>query len=261
MDIFKGKTMLKFFRNIRRELLKASHFKSYTLYAIGEIMLVIIGILIALFINDWRKNIALKQDELEILKSLDAEFKETKAHIEKYIDRNQNLIEINQLLLAYCANADTDFSNTKFDSLLYNGAWNVGLTLNQGVFSELISTGKLSNISSQNLRALLSLWAGVREDAVRTDNLGLEYLQTKISNYLDQKVHWAAMSKFDPDGTNIEIFRAHSVDRILFSKELELENFIVNHLWYTQSKINTAKSLINLNTQILKAIESSQTTK
>ncbi|MFD2725701.1 DUF6090 family protein [Hyunsoonleella rubra] len=51
--------MIKFFRKIRQKLLSENKFSKYLLYAIGEIVLVVIGILIALQINDWneqRKN-------------------------------------------------------------------------------------------------------------------------------------------------------------------------------------------------------------
>ena len=44
--------MIKFFRKIRQQLLNESKFKKYLLYAIGEIILVVIGILIALAINN-----------------------------------------------------------------------------------------------------------------------------------------------------------------------------------------------------------------
>ncbi|MFH4967884.1 DUF6090 family protein [Gaetbulibacter sp. M240] len=47
--------MLKFFRNIRKRLLSESKFRNYFLYAIGEIILVVIGILIALQINNWNE--------------------------------------------------------------------------------------------------------------------------------------------------------------------------------------------------------------
>jgi len=43
--------MLKFFRRIRQELLSENHFSKYLLYALGEILLVVIGILIALQVN------------------------------------------------------------------------------------------------------------------------------------------------------------------------------------------------------------------
>jgi hypothetical protein len=51
--------MIKFFRHIRQRMIKESKVSKYLLYAIGEIVLVVIGILIALQINNWneqRKN-------------------------------------------------------------------------------------------------------------------------------------------------------------------------------------------------------------
>ncbi len=48
--------MIKFFRKIRQKLLSENKFSKYLIYAIGEIVLVVIGILIALQINNWNEN-------------------------------------------------------------------------------------------------------------------------------------------------------------------------------------------------------------
>ena len=48
--------MIKFFRRIRQQLLTENKFSKYLIYAIGEIILVVIGILIALQINNWNEN-------------------------------------------------------------------------------------------------------------------------------------------------------------------------------------------------------------
>ncbi|MBD3892239.1 DUF6090 family protein [Olleya marilimosa] len=48
--------MIKFFRKIRQKLLSENKFSKYLIYAIGEIVLVVIGILIALQINNWSEN-------------------------------------------------------------------------------------------------------------------------------------------------------------------------------------------------------------
>ena len=59
--------MLKFFRRIRQKLLVESKISSYFLYAIGEIILVVIGIMIALqlnIMNDYRKSEFLGHFEL-----------------------------------------------------------------------------------------------------------------------------------------------------------------------------------------------------
>ena len=55
--------MIKFFRKIRQRLLTENNFSKYLLYAVGEIFLVVIGILIALQINNWNVN---KQETKEL---------------------------------------------------------------------------------------------------------------------------------------------------------------------------------------------------
>ncbi|WP_299365098.1 DUF6090 family protein [Winogradskyella sp.] len=66
--------MIKFFRHIRQGLIKENRFSKYLLYAVGEIILVVIGILLALQFNDWkdhRKNLVAEQ---KILQGLLTEF-------------------------------------------------------------------------------------------------------------------------------------------------------------------------------------------
>lgn len=59
--------MLRFFRQIRKKLIEQDNVRKYLLYAIGEIILVVIGILIALQINTWNTNKIKKSDESQIL--------------------------------------------------------------------------------------------------------------------------------------------------------------------------------------------------
>ena len=67
--------MIKFFRKIRQNLLSEGKTGKYLKYAIGEIILVVVGILIALSINNWNEE--RKQNELETvyLKRLHNELK------------------------------------------------------------------------------------------------------------------------------------------------------------------------------------------
>ena len=48
--------MIKFFRKIRRKLIAEGNLKRYLIYALGEILLVVIGILIAVQLNNLNKN-------------------------------------------------------------------------------------------------------------------------------------------------------------------------------------------------------------
>lgn len=62
--------MIKFFRTIRKKMLNHNRFNKYMLYAIGEIILVVIGILIALQINDWNDQKKKADLEIKILKEI-----------------------------------------------------------------------------------------------------------------------------------------------------------------------------------------------
>lgn len=62
--------MLKFFRRIRQKLLQENRFSKYLLYAIGEIVLVMIGILLALQVNNWNEGKKAKANEIKLLKEL-----------------------------------------------------------------------------------------------------------------------------------------------------------------------------------------------
>jgi hypothetical protein len=64
------RVIIKFFRNIRQNLINEEKTSKYFKYAFGEIMLVVIGILIALQINNWNEGVKTKILETKILKEL-----------------------------------------------------------------------------------------------------------------------------------------------------------------------------------------------
>ncbi|SKB83768.1 DUF6090 family protein [Maribacter arcticus] len=66
--------MIKLFRKIRQRLLTENKFSKYFLYAIGEIVLVVIGILIALQINNWNEWSKDRVKEKEVLVNLAENF-------------------------------------------------------------------------------------------------------------------------------------------------------------------------------------------
>ena len=77
--------MIKFFRNIRKKLATENKGWAYSRYAIGEIVLVVIGILIALQINNWNE--------------LNKEHKILKGHLETILENlNNNKLQLNALL-------------------------------------------------------------------------------------------------------------------------------------------------------------------
>ncbi|AUC15509.1 hypothetical protein BTO06_10310 [Tenacibaculum sp. SZ-18] len=95
--------MIKPFRNIRQNLLSEGKTIKYLKYAVGEIILVVIGILIALQVNNWNQNEQLKKDELRILKSMQKSIKinidEFDQTLNNQIQRNGSLQEVKNMYI------------------------------------------------------------------------------------------------------------------------------------------------------------------
>jgi len=62
--------MLRFFRQIRQRLLTANKFSKYLLYAVGEILLVVIGILIAIQVDNWNEERKQRIEEQKLISAL-----------------------------------------------------------------------------------------------------------------------------------------------------------------------------------------------
>lgn len=85
----KLRTMIKFFRQLRQKLVAEGKSATYFKYAIGEIVLVVIGILIALQLNNWNELRKRRNLEIEIYKELYRDIDLTREEVEN--DRNAHI--------------------------------------------------------------------------------------------------------------------------------------------------------------------------
>lgn len=85
--------MIKLFRNIRQNLLNEGKTSKYLKYAIGEIILVVIGILIALSINNWNELRKERSKEQKILVELQSQFKDNLDQLEDKIHQRKLIIK------------------------------------------------------------------------------------------------------------------------------------------------------------------------
>ena len=93
--------MIKFFRNIRKTLLVEGKTTNYLKYAIGEIVLVVIGILIALQINNWNQDRIDRKNEMKILKELKTDLDITINDLENTIFEVQQRFDSTIVVLEY----------------------------------------------------------------------------------------------------------------------------------------------------------------
>ncbi len=145
--------MIKFFRKIRQKLLSENKFSKYLIYAIGEIFLVVIGILIALQINNHNEARKLKQKEIILLSEMKSNLQADLLDLNYNIDNNKTRLESNVAVRSTIEN------NTLFsDSLRFhfgNVMGNFQLTENTSAWENLKSIG-LDLISDDSLRNSLS---------------------------------------------------------------------------------------------------------
>ena len=93
--------MIKFFRKIRQNLLSEGKTGKYFKYAIGEIILVVIGILIALSINNWNENRKEYNALKTLTENLNNEFQKNLEELETDLTRVKNSITATNTLLSY----------------------------------------------------------------------------------------------------------------------------------------------------------------
>jgi hypothetical protein len=150
--------MIKFFRRIRQQLLSENKFSKYLLYAIGEIILVVIGILIALQINNNNNYNEQRKIEREYLISLQSEFKSNLDKLHLSINDNEIRIKALKDLLTLFDISVLDSVSNKSISLMIHPIFGTDLSYKPslGVLSDIISSGKLNIILNKNLRQKLA---------------------------------------------------------------------------------------------------------
>ena len=111
--------MLTFFRRIRKGLLESSQTRKYLLYAIGEIALVVIGILIALQINNWNEWKKDRVQEQEILTELKNTMEVNSELLKDHISVINGLNETSDKVIALIEN-NGDYSDEYEDDFYYS---------------------------------------------------------------------------------------------------------------------------------------------
>jgi len=147
--------MLTFFRRIRKGLLDSGNTSRYLIYAVGEIALVVIGILIALSINNWNENKksdrVLKNYYSQILQDLE---KDTTYIHQRIKILDSNILKLNNYL-------DKFQKQVSLEKLLISqGKLNFGvqnLKFNTNTIETLQSTGDIKLIPIEIRNKLLDL--------------------------------------------------------------------------------------------------------
>ena len=153
--------MLTFLRKARRSLIDSllagkasSSARKYLIYAIGEVALVVIGILIALQINNWNETNKNKEKELKVLVNLKADFITTKNNLIQADENLNALVGKHNAILNFVGFDQPEISDSMKDTMRFTG---VPITkIVDGGLNAVLSSDKLELITNDSLYLLLT---------------------------------------------------------------------------------------------------------
>jgi hypothetical protein len=155
--------MIKFFRKIRQNMIKENRVSKYLLYAIGEIILVVIGILIALQINNNNEASKVRTKELHYLKNIKTDLLLNINNINSFIETRETKIKSANIVLEYYEGKPlidiNDFNNNLLNVYIWHKFYQTNNT-----FLELTNSGNLALISNDSIKnSLLNIDALYKE--------------------------------------------------------------------------------------------------
>jgi hypothetical protein len=183
--------MIKFFRHIRRSLLNENKMGKYFKYAIGEILLVVIGILIALQINNWNEKRKNATKEAVLLKQINRDFKSNKIQLDSIKIAHHKAIEGCDALLRIMPFKE---DRSTIDTIIKYSPQIFGIkTFNpsQGSVEAIISSSTFDLIQNDSLRNLLVSWKDVYADYYEEEQYARDLQIWQIQPFMADNVNYA----------------------------------------------------------------------
>ncbi len=251
--------MIKFFRHIRKRLLTENKFSKYLIYAIGEIALVMIGILLALQVNNWNEAQKNKNIETRALINLRSEFKENSARLNDLLNKKLQEDKVNRAFIELISNDTISLDNKIKVSIPSTSGRRWSATYE--VLNSLLSSGEIEKLKNDSLKLLLTTWTNEVTEYIQTEPRFLASTE-KIQNYLDSRIYFEVALEGDEDykkfpGTyypnNTEAL--NEAQMITFINDIEFFNLFSTKLNILRIQLSVGKGLQRKNSTIIQLID------
>ena len=235
--------MLRIFRTLRQRLLSENRLSKYLLYAVGEILLVVVGILIALQVNNWNQTRLDKKAETAYLERLMKELEQDLESISATLDLYEGRKKRAEFLMASKTNSSiVEAEPTYFiQSIEYAGYTNTP-AVSDHTYEEIKSSGRLAIITNESLRSLLSgYYTRVKnreQYTFITQDIQLRYLEHRAGILTDSQQ--IAMGSLGNDNQYDAVAALAVYYRMMAKKE-----FLDQLPLVIQSKVRTMEELEN----------------
>jgi len=234
--------MINFFRKIRENMIKENRVSKYILYAIGEIVLVVIGILIALSINNWNEQKKTEEKTKSSLLALRNDLILDTLLINKNLPEIKFQFQLNESLRTRIAKPkatlDTLIQIARYE---FNPNWNDQIIYNTNAYNSLNQTGLIENLPDTLKTQIKNFYNRKFQLNNMVERITTDY-RSKVADYVD--TYTFGSTSLHDQGPLIdslvwqEVNPAHlaakfqgisNFKRILFSSNLEdMENALNN---------------------------------
>ena len=242
--------MIKFFRKIRYNLMEQNKTGKYLKYAIGEIILVMVGILLALQVNNWNDRRIKKIDKSMMLNSLVIEFEANLNQIKKVM-RMHNLVEKSCLSALELINEG--INEIDEDSLIkIDKGIGVNWTFDpiNGALRSSISSGNIHLINNKKLSTLLFEWEDLVGDLVEDELNQRLFVSSKreiMRQYVPQRIQIAEIYD-DVETTNFPADYKGLYENLVF------ENFLSQRINGIRNVLKESSTVKKRNVEIIEEL-------
>ncbi|GEQ86770.1 hypothetical protein ULMS_22780 [Patiriisocius marinistellae] len=232
---------MKLFRKVRRKLIESGKFKSYLLYALGEILLIVIGISIAWKINnlnDIRKN---RIVEVKIYESLYDELRTNLNVLDSSIVRyNTNTLSLQNTLNYVGVKSNKLTQETKDIIVQMKFRYT---NLRNDALNSINNTNKFEFLENESLKVLIAEYPNeIKIFESQEINIG-NIVTNKLKPIIEKHISLSDMlSKVDENFNQIRTFGQQSNYETLLNSR-EYQNSIIDRLLQTEILLNYAKDL------------------
>lgn len=188
--------MISFFRKFREKLVAGGKIRNYLLYAFGEILLIVIGILIAVQINAWNTGRINDKQETIILNDLKQEYLGKMEELSQKNQLRSVMIGAGSQLLDMIHEGEFTVSRDSLDKLVGSTFISPTFDASNSVTEELLNSGKLYIIKNRELRKLITDWKSQLEKMEEEETNLVSNLVHNYIPYMVRKYPYNTMASF-----------------------------------------------------------------
>lgn len=182
--------MLRFFRRIRRALAEQGQMRKYLFYALGEVVLIVFGILIAIQLNTLNESRKQDTKRTQLIERLDRQIEINQIQAEEAIAELQIQLADITAVMSYIGKPKAEIDTVVVDSIMSSIIEDHHLGLDLTTLQEALDNGEISNLEDENLRtSLYSLLKAnerleQREDIANHDNnnFAIPFMYKKVNS-------------------------------------------------------------------------------